>query len=52
MLCETNRLVPDADGVLDDIFKLVLCVAGTELPRMGVHAKGHFCELGLYPFMY
>jgi len=27
--------------MFDDIFELVLCVAGAELPRVGVHCEGH-----------
>ena len=43
VLCQTYRLVSDCDGVFDDIFELVLCVAGAELPRVGVHCESHFC---------
>ena len=41
MLGEAHGLVADADGVLDDGLEVVFCVAGAELPRVGVHRKGH-----------
>ncbi len=41
VLCQADGLVPDLDGVEDDVFKLVFGVAGAELPRVGVHCEGH-----------
>lgn len=41
MFRQAYCLVPDADGVLDDVFELVDSVAGAELPRVGVHGERH-----------
>lgn len=41
MLRKPDRLVPDGDGMLEDVLELVLCVAWTELPGVGVHSEGH-----------
>ena len=41
VLGEADGLVPDLDGVEDDVFELVFGVAGAELPRVGVHCEGH-----------
>ena len=41
VLCQGHGLVPDGDGVLDDVLELVLCVAGAELARVGVHRERH-----------
>lgn len=38
---EAHGLVAYADGVLDDGLELVLCVAGAELARVGVHRERH-----------
>ncbi len=41
VLCQADGLVPDLDGVEDNVFELVFGVAGAELPRVGVHCEGH-----------
>lgn len=41
MLCEPEGGVTKADGVLNDVFKLVFCVARAELARVGMHREGH-----------
>lgn len=44
VLRQPHGLVAKGDGVLDDVFELVLGVAGAELPGMGVHCEGHCRE--------
>lgn len=38
---QTHGLVADTNRMLDDSLELVLCVAGAELPRVGVHRERH-----------
>lgn len=37
VLCQAEGLHAFRDGMLDYVFEIVLCVAGTELARMAVH---------------
>lgn len=41
MLGESHGGIAEADGVLDDVFEVIFCMAWTELSRVGVHCESH-----------
>lgn len=41
VLCQTDGLVADADGMFDHFLELVFGVSGAELPGVGVHGERH-----------